>query len=166
MYQVGQRFVYGIHGVCEIVDMELKLIDRRKVSYYVLEPLEQLGTKFYIPTDNPIALAKLNPLLTQSELETLLCSCNTLDNSWINDENQRKLRYRELISSGDRRALVVMVHSLHIHKKKQMEQGRKFHLCDENFLRDAEKLLCSEFSLVLNMSKEETVEYLRNHFDR
>ena len=76
------------------------------------------------------------------------------------------MRYRELISGADRKALVVMVHTLHMHKNRQVEQGRKFHLCDENFLRDAEKLLCSEFSLVLNLSKEETANYLKKHFEQ
>ena len=95
----------------------------------------------------------------------MIASCDPNRNSWIADENQRKLRYRVLIGSGDRRALVVMVHTLHVHKNKQAEQGRKFHLCDENFLRDAEKLLCSEFSLILGLSKEETAAYLKKHFE-
>lgn len=166
MYQVGQRVVYGMHGVCDILDIEVKTVDRQKISYFVLEPLEQPGARYYIPTEKPAALAKLSPLLSREELEGLLASCDPAGNSWIADENQRKLRYRELIGSGDRRALVVMVHTLHVHKNKQAEQGRKFHLCDENFLRDAEKLLCSEFSLILNLSKEETAAYLKKHFEQ
>lgn len=164
MYQVGQKVVYGIHGVCDILDIEVKSIDRQKIAYFVLEPLEQPGARYYIPKDNPAALSKLSPLLSRQELEALIAECDPDGNSWIADENQRKQRYRELIGSGDRRGLVVMVHTLHMHKKKQAELGRKFHLCDENFLRDAEKLLCSEFSLVLNLSREETAAYLKQHF--
>ncbi len=164
MYQVGQKVVYGIHGVCDILDIEVRSIDRQKIAYFVLEPLEQPGARYYIPKDNPAALSKLSPLLGRQELEALIAECDPSGNSWIADENQRKQRYRELIGSGDRRGLVVMVHTLHMHKKKQAELGRKFHLCDENFLRDAEKLLCSEFSLVLNLSREETAAYLKQHF--
>ena len=166
MYQVGQKVVYGIHGVCDILDIEVKNIDRQKIAYFVLEPLEQPGARYYIPKDNPAALSKLSPLLSRQELEALIADCDPSGNSWIADEHQRKQRYRELIGSGDRRGLVVMVHTLHMHKKKQAELGRKFHLCDENFLRDAEKLLCSEFSLVLNLSREETAAYLRQHFQQ
>lgn len=166
MYQVGQRVVYGIHGVCDIKEIEIKTVDRQKIPYFVLEPLEQPGARYYIPTEKPAALAKLSPLLTRQELEDLISDCDPNGNSWIADENQRKLRYRELIGSGDRRGMVVMVHTLHQHKKKQAEQGRKFHLCDENFLRDAEKLLCSEFSLVLDMSREETAQYMRSRFEK
>lgn len=55
---------------------------------------------------------------------------------WITDEGQRKLRFRELISSGDR---------------AQLTAGRKFHQSDENFLNDAEKLLNAEFAQVFGL---------------
>lgn len=165
MYQVGQKVVYGIHGVCCIQEIEIKTVDRKQIPYFVLEPLDQPGARYYIPTENSAALKKMNPLLSRSELELLLAECRSSDSSWIADENQRKLRYRELISSGDRRALVIMVHTLRLHKQQQVEKGKKFHLCDENFLRDAEKLLCSEFSVVMDLSYEETAGYLRSYFE-
>ncbi len=166
MYQAGQKVVYGVHGVCSIIEVETKTIDRKKIDYFVLEPLDQPGARYYIPTQNPIALKKITPLLTREELESLLAECSASDSSWIRDENQRKLHYRELISSGDRRAMVIMVHTLHQHKKQQEAQGKKFHLCDENFLRDGEKLLCAEFSLVLGLSRQETAKYLTEHFEK
>ena len=70
-----------------------------------------------------------------------------------------------MITSGDRTALVGMVHTLHKRKKQQAEQGKKFHLCDENFLRDAEKLLGSEFSVVLSMTRDEVGNYVRSIVD-
>ncbi len=141
MFQVGDQVVYGIHGVCRILDLEERRIDRKKVSYFVLEPADQSGARFYVPSENPAALAKLRPVLSKSELEQLLSSDEVREDHWISDENARKQRYRELIGSQDRKELLCMINSLHRHKKEQQEAGRKFHLCDENFLRDAEKLL-------------------------
>ena len=161
MYQTGQQVVYGIHGVCRVMDIEMKLIDRKKIPYYVLEPLDQPGARFYVPTEKPAAVAKMSPLLSASELNKLIACREDSEKVWINDENQRKLRYRELISSGDRKALLDMVYALYNHKKQQAELGKKFHLCDENFLRDAEKLLASEISIVLTMTSEQAVKYLR-----
>lgn len=160
MFQVGQKVVYGIHGVCDIIDIELKTVDRRKSTYYVLEPLEQPGTRYYIPKENPNAVAKLKPLLTRQELDELLLSSRGGESPWIGDENQRKQRYRQLIGGGDRCALFAMVTALHKHKAEQLRQGRKFHLCDENFLRDAEKLLSAEFSLILDISPAEVKSYI------
>lgn len=160
MLQKGTQAVYGIHGVCTIVDVETKSVDRKKVEYFVLEPKEQPGARYYVPTHNPAALAKLRPLLSAEELETLLASESTRRISWIADENLRKQKYRELINSADRAALISMIRALYRHKQEQLEAGRKFHQCDENFLRDAQKLLCSEFSLVLGIPQSEVSGYI------
>lgn len=162
MLQLGDRVVYGVHGVCCIVDIEQRTIDRKKAEYYVLEPLDQPGAKFYIPTHNQIAVSKLRPLLSAQELDALLLSPEARADAWITDENHRKQRYRELINSGDRVALICMIRSLHKHKEAQLAAGRKFHLCDENFLKDAQKLLSSEFSVVLNIPASAVGAYIES----
>lgn len=85
---------------------------------------------------------------------------------WIREENLRKQTYRELIGSGDRIRLMQMVRTLYRHKAAQSAAGRKVHLCDENFLRDAEKLLTSEVSIVLGMEPEQAKQYLRDFLKR
>lgn len=162
MYQCGDQVVYGIHGVCRILHLELRTVDRKKVEYYVLSPLEQPDARFYVPTQNKAAVAKLRPILTREALDALLQSEDAEKDVWIADENQRKQRYRELINSGDRAALICMVRTLHKRKTEQLASGRKFHICDENFLRDAQKLLSSEFSLVLNIRPDEVGTYIQN----
>lgn len=162
MLEVGNQVVYGIHGVCTIVDVEQRTVDRKKVEYFVLEPVEQTGARFYVPRHNQIAVSKLRPLLCADELDALLRSEETQRDTWIADENQRKLKYRELINGGDRAALICMIRCLLKHKTAQLAAGRKFHLCDENFLRDAQKLLSSEFSLILGIPQSEVGSYIEN----
>lgn len=160
MYQPEDKVVYGIHGVCVVVGTELRTVDRKKVEYFVLEPVDQPGTRYYVPMHNPNATAKLRPLLDATSLIALLHSEEAQRDAWIQDENQRKQRYRELINGGDRAALLSMIGSLHRHKEQLAAQGRKFHLCDENFLRDAEKLLNAEFSQVLGIEPGRVGEFI------
>ena len=160
MLQVGSQVVYGIHGVCNIIDVETRRVDRKNVEYFVLEPNDQPGARFYIPTQNQAALSKLRRLLTKEELEILLASDAAHYDCWINEENQRKQKYRELINGSDRAALISMIRVLHKHRENQLAAGRKFHLCDENFLRDAQKVLCSEFSLILGIPQSQVAEYI------
>ncbi len=164
MYNIGDNVVYGIHGVCRVVALEERVIDRKKVQYYALEPAQQPGARFLVPTQNQAALAKLKPMLTWQELDTLIRSEDVQKDAWIADENLRKQTYRELINSGDRKSLIQMVGSLHRRKKEQLAAGRKFHQCDENFLRDAEKLLSSEFSVVLGIAPDQVGDYLMENF--
>lgn len=166
MYKQGQTVVYGIHGVCTIIALEKQLVNRKRVEYFVLEPVEQPGARFYVPTQNEAALAKLRPLMTKEALNALLLSNEVLRDSWIPDENQRKQRYRELINNTDIAALISMVRTLHIQKKEQLSAGRKFHLCDENFMKDAQKLLTSEFSVVLGIEPKEIAEYIHEIIEK
>lgn len=160
MYRIGQRVMYGIHGVCQIVDITVRSVGREKVQCYVLEPADHPETRYYIPSEKPAAVAKIRPVLTRQELDALLREELNPEAVWIPDENQRKNKYRELLVGGDHRAVLAMLQALAEHKKKQEDSGRKFHLCDENFLRDAQKLLASEFCLVLEMSLQDTARYI------
>ena len=160
VYQIGEKALYGIHGICRVSDTEERMVDRVKRQYLVLEPVDQTGAKYFVPTHNAAALAKLRPILSREALEALLRSEEVKQEAWIADENARKQAYRELINSGDRTALIRMVGSLHRHKQEQIAAGRKFHLCDDNFLRDAEKLLSAEFSLVLGIEPGQVGSYV------
>lgn len=163
MYQVGDQVVYGIHGVCRVVDQEERVVDRKRVTYLALEPVGQGGSKYLVPTHNAVAMSKLRRMLSPSQMEELLQSEEVRADSWIRDENQRKQTYRELISSGDRASLMKMVHTLYNHKNTQSAAGKKVHQCDENFLRDAEKLLSSEVSIVLGLDMEQAKKYIKEH---
>jgi CarD family transcriptional regulator len=59
MYEIGEKVLYGVHGICRISDMEERIVDRVKRQYLVLEPVDQAGAKFYVPTHNAAALSKL-----------------------------------------------------------------------------------------------------------
>lgn len=161
MYQIGDWVVYGIHGVCHIVGTEKQLVNRKRTQYLVLEPLTQHESRFYLPMENPTAMSKLRSVLTKSELLELLVSDDARQDIWIPEESLRKQRYRELISSGDRVSLMNMITTLYRYKDAQLSAGRKFHQSDENFLRDAERLLASEVSLVMELPPLEAKEYLR-----
>ncbi len=162
MFAAGDLVVYGIHGVCRITALEERTVDRKAVRYYVLEPQDQPGSTYLIPTENPAAVAKLRPMLSERELRELLSSPQVRQDAWIADENQRKQAYRELITGGDRAALIRMVGTLRRHRQAQKEAGRKFHLCDENFLRDAEKLLSAEFSQVLGIPADQVGSFIQS----
>lgn len=161
MYQTGDKVVYGMHGVCVVADLEEREVDHRPVVYLILEPLGQLGSRYMVPTHNAAAMAKVKPMLNRDALESLLESETIREDAWILDENKRKQCYRELITSGDRQKLIQMVNSLYRHRRTQIASGKKIHICDENFLRDAEKQLAGEISVVLGMESAEALQYLR-----
>ena len=108
----------------------------------------------------------MKPILTKSQIDTLLQSPEVGRDIWIEDENQRKLHYAQLLTGSSRAALISMVKTLRKQKQIQHSKGRKFHACDENFLRDAEKLLSSEFSLVLEIEPNAVGKYIQDAIER
>ena len=74
MYQVGELVVYGVHGVCRIVGQEEKRVDRKNVTYLVLEPVTSAGSRFLVPSQSAAALGKLRPVMTAEAFEELLSS--------------------------------------------------------------------------------------------
>ena len=162
MYQVGEYVVYGVQGVCRILGTEKQLVNRKRTEYLVLEPLDRGASKFYLPTQNPSAMGKLQPILTRRQMDDLLKSEELRKDCWIQEENLRKQRYRDLLSAGDRVSLLQMLAAVYHHKEEQAAAGKKFHQCDDSFMRDTEKLLCSEIGLVMELESVEAREYLRS----
>lgn len=162
MYSLGDYVVYGSHGVCRMLELEERVVDRKKLQYYVLEPVTQIGARYLVPLHNDVAVGKLRPVLSREELDALICSTDVRGDAWIPDENLRKQTYRELMGSGDRAAMIRMIGTLYRHKEAQAAAGRKFHLCDDNFLRDAQKLLSSEFAHVLGIEPDAVGDYVQS----
>lgn len=161
MYQVGDKALYGMHGICVVADFEKRTVDRKVVEYLVLEPIGQPGSRYLVPLYNETAMKKVHRLLTKEAMEELLSSDQIRSGFWIQEEGQRKQYYRELISSGDRYRLLQMISSLYRYREAQITSGKKFHMCDETFLRDAEKLLSSELAVTMEMSISDAKQYLR-----
>ena len=161
MYVAGDRVLYGSHGVCRVTALEERRIDRKNVTYLALEPLGQPGASYLVPTHNAAVMAKLCPILSREALEALLSSDEIRQGQWVEDGNQRKLLYRELISSGNRVRLLQMICALYRHKESRQAEGKKFHQSDDGFLRDAEKVICSEIGCVLELDPQQAKAYLR-----
>lgn len=162
MFQIGNKVIYGVHGICTVSGTETVVTGEKSRLYYVLQPIHQNGSRYLIPTDNSAALSRLIPLISVKEWESLLVSPVVHSGRWISDENQRKQSYKELTAHGSRTELLAALTLLYDHKKAQKEKGRKVHICDEVFLRDTEKMLAEEIADVFGLDTEDAKHYLQN----
>ena len=160
MYKLGDRVMYGVHGVCEIVNIEQRRVDKKNIEYLVLSPVQSANSCFYIPTQNEKALSKLYPLLTKEELLQMLTEQVNGADRWVDDENSRKQLIKDVLGSGNRSEMVSWVRTMHIHRRLLLEAGKKFHQADEIFLKDAERLLTTEFAIVLGITESAVRQYV------
>lgn len=164
MFQMNDVIVYGTQGVCEITGTEEKVISGKRKTYFVLKPVGENGSTIFVPTDNEAVLGKIRRLLTQDQIHQLIDSMGTDDALWMDDENARRELYKSILAKGEHAELIKMIKAIYIHKKQREAEGKRLHMSDERFFKDAEQLLYNEFQYVLKLhSKEDLLAYI---FDR
>ncbi len=166
MLKIGEKVLYGAVGACTVTDMCTKKFgDAGEREYYVLVPVYDSRTTLYVPVDNEALKAKMRKLLSAEEIEELITSMPAAESSWISDEKARQEHFKNTLRSGDRRALIGMTKSLYTHRKKVLSMGRKPHMADERMFKEAEKMLCDEFAVVLGMEPGEVMPYIMGKLD-
>lgn len=161
MFQVNDVIIYGAQGVCKITGTEEKTVSGVKRTYFVLKPVGDKGSTFYAPTDNELVLKKMRRLLTKDQIHKLIDSMPGEDAVWIQNENERKELYRNILAKGEPLELIKMIKAIYAHKKEREAEGKRLHMSDERFFKDAELLLYNEFQYVLDIGgKDDLMTYI------
>lgn len=161
MFQVNDVILYGAQGVCKITGTEEKTISGVKKAYFVLKPVNEKGATIFVPTDNEIVLKKMRRLLTKEEIHKLIDAMPQENAVWIANENERRLQYAGILARGDHRELIRMIKAIYVHKKERETEGKRLHMSDERFFKDAEQILYNEFQYVLGLTgKSELMNYI------
>lgn len=165
MFKINDVVVYGSQGVCEIVGINEERVDGAIRNYFVLKPKNDKGSTFYVPTWNEKALGKMRKVMTKEDVDALIDSMPRRNPTWIENENERKDAYRKTLASGDQAAIISMVQALFLHKKQREAEGKRLHMSDEYFMKDAEQILYNEWQYVLNVDKDGLMAYILNRIE-
>lgn len=161
MFQVNDVIIYGTQGVCKITGTEEKTVSGKKKTYFVLKPVSDTGSTIFAPTDNASVLEKMRRLLSKEEIHNLIDSMPEEDAAWIANENERKDTYKNVLAKGDHLELIKMIKAIYAHKKEREAEGKRLHMSDERFFKDAEQILYNEFQYVLDIGgKDELMAYI------
>ena len=160
MYQKGQYIIYGIRGVCEVMD--IITADRpggpKGKLYYVLRPYYQKDSKIVAPVDSEKTITR--PLLSRGEALELIDSISGVKEMEVTNDKQREERYKEALKTCDCHVWISMIKALYLRRVDRQEQGKKMTDLDERYFKTAEENLYSELALSLGMQREEMVEYI------
>ena len=160
MYSVGEHVIYGTHGVCRIGDITTMPFGADKRDYYVLSPLCDPRSTIFVPLDNEQLVSQMRPVLTKEEIAEMLSSVTPGSLDWIESDSERKDFCQTTLKSGDRLEMLKMIDMLYTHQEEMKNQKKHFHVTDERFLREAEKLLHEEFAFVLGIPRAEVISYI------
>ena len=74
--------------------------------------------------------------------------------------------YKKIIESGDRAEIFRLIKTLCVRLEEQQKAGKKPHLIDERFLKEAETVLFDEFAFVLNIERESVSDYIKTELEK
>lgn len=160
MHNINDMVLYGTEGICRITDISVRNMHGEDIEYYVLKPVGENNSTIFVPTGSETLTAKMRRIMSAEEIYALIRTMPDEEIEWIENENMRKQRYKEILADGDRKELVRMIKAIYLHEQERKKIGKKLHLSDEKFLKDAEKLLYEEFAHVLNIKKDEVLPFI------
>ena len=160
MFTVGETVCYGTQGVCMVKELTVRQIGREKKEYYVLQPVYDERSAIYVPADNQALVNNIRRVLTEQEVNDIISSVVNEPAEWIDDDLERKEFCSYVVRSGDRRELMQLINMLYVHQEDLKTQKKHFHISDERYLKEAERLLHNEFAYVLKISPVEVAQYI------
>ena len=133
-----------------------KIIEKED-GYYKLVPVIDTSIKYKVPVDSNF----LKKVITKEEIDRLLLEIpeiNTIDLG----EKQIEQEYKELMKSGTHEDLVKIIKTSYLRNQIRILNNKRISEIDDEYFRRAEKYLYEEIGIVLNLSFENTKEYIIN----
>ncbi len=159
-FLVGDTVSYGIHGICKITNIKETDFGAAGEMYYILSPIFDEKATVYVPCEKELLVQRMKRVLSPAEIYALIREEQGDDEIYIENPTERKKRYTEILLEGDKKKMIRLIKALHFRKTAQVSKGKKLHISDEYFLKEAEKHLHEEFAYVLNISKEQVVPFI------
>lgn len=154
MYKVNDYIVYK-RDVCKV--LEIKENYFKGLDYYVLSPINDLSLKIQVPVNNGL----LRDVIDINKVEEIINSIPSIDIIDI-DSKLIESEYKKLLNSNKYEDLIRIIKTSYLRNKEREDNKRKVSDKDKYYFDMAEKFLYSEFSIVLNMSYDDTKEYVIN----
>ena len=164
--QIGTYVLYGKMGVCLVRERITMPGGAGDGTYYVLSPMSDSRSSVYVPCGNAQLVARMRPLLTREEIDSLLAGANEPPLAWVDDRNQRFSLYRSVMGGSDRREWIRLIRCLHQRKKEKAAVGKRLSSMDETALQECIRLLTEELSLVLEIPRSEVEGYVHSRVNK
>lgn len=154
MFKINDYVVYK-KDVCKIIDIKEKQFNNQ--NYFVLAPIVDNSLKIDVPVDNRCGY--LRQLITKDEVEKIIKDIPNIEIIKNNDK-MIETEYRNLLNSNKHRDLIKIIKTTYLRNKERLDNNKKVRDKDLQYFELAEKYLYNEFSIVLNLTYEETKNFV------
>jgi len=103
----------------------------------------------------------MHTILSQGDFKSIFRSVSKKEPVRPESESERHDKFAEILESGNREALMLMVYDLHNFSHEQQQNGRRLHIADEKLLNTAENMLFEEIAYVFGIDKTAAPDFLK-----
>ncbi|MEZ4364471.1 MAG: CarD family transcriptional regulator [Kofleriaceae bacterium] len=146
-FAVGEKAVYPVHGVAEVVALEERDIGGRQTIVYVLKVLDT-GMKIMVPTVNAVTVG-LRELISSKQVKEVYSILKSRDvprdtQTW----NRRHREYMEKIKTGSVFEIAEVLRDLSV-----LRQTKELSFGERKMLETARGLLIKEIALAKDVTE-------------
>lgn len=162
MFAIGDYVINGNNGIClvqDITTLTISGVDKSR-KYYLLKPVFSSGSTVYVPVDT--ADTTMRKALSKEEALAVIHSIPDIPFIPLTDEKTLERTYKEYIRMNSCEGWIKLIKTIYLRKEKRISNGCKVTAIDSKYFKQAEDFLYGEFSVALNMTKEEVRTYIEN----
>ena len=162
MFEKGSYVTYRSEGVCVITDIRKENFGavESDEDYYILAPINDMKSTVFVPVNNERLVGYMRHLLSADELNGIVAELVDERMDWIPENRARNTAFKQVISVGDRRELIVLLNTLYDKLDEMKKHGKRPGTMDQGALSKAERLIYEEFSMTTDLGSQERVREL------
>lgn len=155
MFNVGDKVVYK-RNVCVVKDIKLNKFTNKEC--YILIPIDDDSLKITVPVE--LGDTEIKNIISKEEVESIISNISSIDIiKVINDKNIEN-EYKKCLDEFSHKNLIKIIKTTYLRNKSRIDSKKKISDKDDMYFKMAEKLLYTEFSLALNLSYDDTKDYV------
>lgn len=150
MFKIDDFVVYGINGVCKVIDVCPSPFDKRDTRlFYVMQPLFGVGNStIYTPADNEPQ--RIRPLISRADAEALVSAPPAIETVQVEIEKKRRDAYHAVMQEGSPLSYLKILKSVKLRRIETSENKKHLPDVDVEYEAKAKKCLYGELAVALD----------------
>ena len=149
MFNNNDYVVHPRAGVCRITDtteMPLQIHGSKKQAvYYILQPLENVSEKIYLPAENAEGL--IRNIMSREDALNILENFHSIPEIHIENEKNREQQYKAILKSGKPDELLGIIKQLYTKRINREKNKKPNNTTDEQYFRIMETRMYDELAI-------------------
>ena len=154
MFQVGDIVVYR-KDVCKVKEIKENHLSGK--DYYILVPIDDDSLIIDVPTEN--RMGWLRKVISKEEAQSLITKIPTIEPIQTEEKNYEH-EYKRLLQEDSLENLVKIIKTTYLRNDFRVQNKKKISDKDDTYLKKAERQLYNELSVSLDMTYDETKNYV------